>query len=305
MSFLSSSSASKRPCIIWAIDPFEMVSEPVAANVRYLANWVSNFNIEIQPTYVLSTSLRRVDEAASITRSQAKEALTFYLDGLKIKNLRAPKIIVTTEKSREQSIKLLLAFANDSGALLVAASSHGRSGLERLVYGSFAEEILKEAAIPTLFLTHFTSPLQESTILPSVLFPTDFTTKSKNAFGLLVGFAKTTGCEVTILHTLLYPIAATIGEGVCMPDNYLKDTEIWATEQSRTLIEFASEHGVQAHFLIKDGGIGVMSGKPILEVVGSAAYEALRADRFPVLIYGPNAVAGAPAMKNGPRAKAG
>jgi nucleotide-binding universal stress UspA family protein len=44
----------------------------------------------------------------------------------------------------------IVEFARDSGADLIAMSTHGRSGIARLVLGSVAEQVLRSAEIPVI-----------------------------------------------------------------------------------------------------------------------------------------------------------
>ena len=46
----------------------------------------------------------------------------------------------------------IVAAARESRADLIAMTTHGRSGLTRLVFGSMAEAVLRRAAIPVLML---------------------------------------------------------------------------------------------------------------------------------------------------------
>ena len=76
---------------------------------------------------------------------------------------------LTTETICEigSAAESILQFANDKGVDLIVMSSHGRSGLNRWVYGSVAERIMSQAPCPTLILNarHPTSPESPEKIL--------------------------------------------------------------------------------------------------------------------------------------------
>ena len=46
----------------------------------------------------------------------------------------------------------IVAAAREAGADLIAMSTHGRGGLGRLIFGSVAEAVLREAEIPVLLM---------------------------------------------------------------------------------------------------------------------------------------------------------
>jgi nucleotide-binding universal stress UspA family protein len=48
----------------------------------------------------------------------------------------------------------IVAAARDAGADLIAMSTHGRSGLGRLLFGSVAEQVLRHADVPVLMIRH-------------------------------------------------------------------------------------------------------------------------------------------------------
>lgn len=46
----------------------------------------------------------------------------------------------------------IVSFARSHKAYMIAMSTHGRSGLSRLVFGSVADQVMREAGIPVLLL---------------------------------------------------------------------------------------------------------------------------------------------------------
>jgi nucleotide-binding universal stress UspA family protein len=74
-----------------------------------------------------------------------------YLAPLAVE-LRNRGVRVETLVRRGQPAEEILAAAREKGADLVAMSTHGRSGLGRLVFGSVAEAVLRRAAVPVFLL---------------------------------------------------------------------------------------------------------------------------------------------------------
>lgn len=63
-------------------------------------------------------------------------------------NLGGRGVRVTTDARHGETVTELLAAARDAGADLIALTTHGRSGLGRLLFGSVAEAVLRQANLP-------------------------------------------------------------------------------------------------------------------------------------------------------------
>ena len=74
-----------------------------------------------------------------------------YLAPLAVE-LRNRGVRVETRVRRGQPADEIVGAIRDEGADLVAMSTHGRSGLGRLVFGSVAEAVLRRAAIPVFLM---------------------------------------------------------------------------------------------------------------------------------------------------------
>ena len=66
--------------------------------------------------------------------------------------LRNKGVRVVTEVRGGDPAQEIVAAARDAGADLIAMSTHGRGGLGRLIFGSVAEAVLREAKIPVLLM---------------------------------------------------------------------------------------------------------------------------------------------------------
>jgi nucleotide-binding universal stress UspA family protein len=66
--------------------------------------------------------------------------------------LRAKGVRVTTHVRRGEAVDEILAGARAAGADLIAMTTHGRSGLGRLLFGSVAESVLRHAEIPVFLM---------------------------------------------------------------------------------------------------------------------------------------------------------
>lgn len=66
--------------------------------------------------------------------------------------LRRQGVRVTTDARYGEPVPELMAAARESGADLIAMTTHGRSGFGRLLFGSIAEAVLRQAEIPVLMV---------------------------------------------------------------------------------------------------------------------------------------------------------
>lgn len=90
-----------------------------------------------------------VDEL-SVRQGNAQEYLEELVRRLTAKGIRAQTRVRTGDPTRE-----ILAAVGEEQADLIAMTTHGRSGLGRLLFGSVAEALLRSAPVP-IFLMRMT-----------------------------------------------------------------------------------------------------------------------------------------------------
>ena len=90
-------------------------------------------------------------EAASEALKAEREGARSYLEGV-AGRLKAQKIKVSTEVVEGGAGDTIVECAHHHGMDLIAMSTHGRSGLLRLVFGSVADQILRQAGTPVLLI---------------------------------------------------------------------------------------------------------------------------------------------------------
>jgi nucleotide-binding universal stress UspA family protein len=66
--------------------------------------------------------------------------------------LRAKAVRVQTMVRRGEPAQEILAGAREAGADLIAMTTHGRSGLGRLLFGSVAEAVLRQSEVPVFLM---------------------------------------------------------------------------------------------------------------------------------------------------------
>jgi nucleotide-binding universal stress UspA family protein len=67
-------------------------------------------------------------------------------------NLRKDGVLVTTDVRHGEPVAEIVAAAGKTETDLIAMTTHGRSGFGRLLFGSVAEAVLRQAKIPVLMM---------------------------------------------------------------------------------------------------------------------------------------------------------
>ena len=99
------------------------------------------------PPDVIEGSRHVIVEDPETSRIDAEE----YLAPVAVE-LRKQGVRVRTQVRRGQPAEEIVAAARDTGADLIAMTTHGRSGLGRLLFGSVAEAVLRESRLPVFLM---------------------------------------------------------------------------------------------------------------------------------------------------------
>ncbi len=103
--------------------------------------------------------------------------------------------VITDETQSPDIAAHIIQTAQDDQSDLIVMSSHGRSGMQRWVYGSVAERVLSAAPCPVLALRNAASPRR-------VLISLDRSPLSEQALRPGLDVAHSLGCDVTLLHII-------------------------------------------------------------------------------------------------------
>jgi nucleotide-binding universal stress UspA family protein len=102
--------------------------------------------LEPVPPVMLEGVRRMVEDVAS-RRRDAEEYLAPIAAAL-----RARGVDVSWQVRRGRPAEEILAAACESSADLIAMATHGRTGLGRLLFGSVAEAVLRQAPVPVFMI---------------------------------------------------------------------------------------------------------------------------------------------------------
>lgn len=294
--------------VLWAIYPTIDEAGPEVDSLKDLEDWAASLMLSIQPVYAMSP-------ASSQPHSVAAAAAQSYLRRIGATRFLPPVILDLTSNAPLDRIQELDRLAAEVGSPCIAVFSHGRSGLPRWVMGSFSETLLLHSRYPVLFLSHARAPAVAASQVGQVLFATDFSDLSWQAFLHFTHITEGGPVEITLFHSVCLPnsvLDSNLAGAVVIPANYLPSQMAWAEQESNRWIERARAQGLTVRLTLSEDGIGPDVVERILHAAesagaqlivmasnhgaiksffaGSVATGVFRASRYPVWIYGPCAL---------------
>ena len=296
--------------IIWAIDPYEKKAKPSPKALKYLSEMAKKSGCDIRPVFIYQFPRGFFQTAPMLTDVQKVIRTTRdYIENLGIHAVCSPEVIFTQIEEASGKLNELLKFAKENNAAWIVATSNGRTGLKRMIFGSFAENLLLKSPWPVLFLRNCGKIKRNTT-----LFPTDFSTNSHRAYQSFLRAARLFKTDIVLFHSYGMPYLASspgAASGI-VPPNFFKDLESDAKKTANEWIAEAKLEGVKVSFLLKNIGMSFVDKQEIVKaaqkskasmiamvstsklrdriLLGSPAYDVFRANKFPVWMYGPKAV---------------
>lgn len=237
--------------VILAVDTFDKDIGFHASLFDYLKNWVKNLKTDVLPVYVC-------DEDAILQVSLPDIFQEF-----------APLSILRCGKGRRKEADVLLDYAEQQGASILAFLSQGKRKNEGAPFGSFAGEIIQRSDKPLLFLGD--SGLLSRDANGKVLFMTDFSDQSFHAFEILLSQLQIQTPEIIVFRALLLPSLKTTGQ---VYDNALSllPKSYWATEERKAqvrgerFVEAAERFGCRSRVLVQSQVVSISEAiKKVIE----------------------------------------
>lgn len=181
--------------ILLATD-FSPVSEKAASYARALA---LNFRSSVDIAHVFDPSLvtSSLETVLGKTVKQRRRIATLGLERLQ-KDFAAAGVEARSSmpEGHPPHVALLKA-ARQLDTDLIVAGTHSRSGLERLVLGSVAEQLIREAACPVLTVgPHAKQPADGPLVFRTMVYATDFSPKAAKAAVFALSFAQDSGAHL-------------------------------------------------------------------------------------------------------------
>lgn len=316
--------------IIWAVDPFEAGDEGKESALRrrsisLLRTWAERAPVEIEAVYLLSPLELNIAVDIQIPqktllldkyREAAETALDRLASGTGISQITSTQVLIEPSSSLRHSVERIADYAEEKKADFIFVASHGRSGLQRLLLGSFAETLILHSRIPTMVIGGHSK--SETFDLKKIVFATDLGPFSRALFEEAVQDAKQLGCELALFHALPNPVEPVLQSGmyllgggwVPMHQFFAEDAEI-RRKQLTEWAEFAKGQGVSCNWRLeeipgnisdaivdfaKSSGASIVamaaqSGPVASALIGSIVRQVVRQAVIPVLILHPRPTA--------------
>jgi nucleotide-binding universal stress UspA family protein len=180
---------------------------------------------------------------------------------------------------------------------LIVIGTHGRRGLDKLLLGSTAEEILRLSMMPVLLVGPESSVGSEGKVqIRRILYATDFSPESKPAMHYAYELAKTWGASLAFLHVAedvwKEPLSTRMGQAGFFRERLVENN--WAVEEEGIVPEYYVEFGPPAERilevarslpsdLIVVGLRGTNYPRVAAHLPGPVAYDIVTRARCPVL----------------------
>ncbi|HUP56968.1 MAG TPA: universal stress protein, partial [Bdellovibrionota bacterium] len=258
--------------VIWAVDAFEgAANPPVRAAAQLAGRLIEAFQAKVEPVYVLNPAELNLSSEFSVPwvtryRPYAERALTELMKrlGSEFGQFETPHVLVQDSASTARAIETLSDYATACDADLIVVSTHGRSGMKRLLLGSFAETLILKSRVPVAAIgPELASPIAEKP-LSHILFPTDLGDDAKATFYDVVELARQTQAKITLFHAIPHPIEPIVSSGVYLlgggwvpVESYFADETRLRERRAEAWVRWAKQRGVEAEVAIEYRGVSI------------------------------------------------
>jgi len=174
--------------IMFATD-FSPVSRTAAAYARAVAH-----------RYSSAVQITHVTDAVSQDPAQPDPALTTRL-GRMLKDFAGTKAETRLLHTASTPSQTLLEEAQRTQADMIVVGTSSRQGVEKLLVGSTAETIIRNASCPVLTVgPHVLPPKEDPLAFHTILYATDFTPHAAKAAIYALSFAEDCGAHLYLCH---------------------------------------------------------------------------------------------------------
>ncbi len=190
--------------IVWAVDPFTADQGALRSAAWCLRALGKSVPTQVKPVYVPATTYSEFPmfpnpSLIETLKNQGDEALQLILSRIQIPNVQPLHVLTGACLNTRDQVCDLISYARKNHADLIVLSTHGRTGVKRLFLGSFAETLSLLSDVP-LFIVH--PHWRRTPEFKTILFPTDFSPESRNAFSKVLRFAQERRSRVILFHKI-------------------------------------------------------------------------------------------------------
>ncbi len=269
--------------------------------LSYALNLAHRYDAEVYSVNVLPhvTFVEGVQPDPEQIRLLAKQQMTHLTSSEPFRAIRHKELIEEGEVPEVLS-KLIWKYDID----LIVISTGGRKGLEKLLLGSVAEEVFRNAECPVLTVGPHATRWEGDGNLRHIMYATDFGPESVHGLPYAISLAEENRARLTLLHVAPEPgVALPEPQPGALPVLDREQVEAFTEKQLRDLIpeanqlwhapEYKVEFGSPAETIVKTAEtadmivLGVKRPKALTKHLGAGvAYKVACEATCPVLSVG-------------------
>lgn len=175
---------------------FSSVSDKAATYAKALA---LNFRSRVEIVHVFDSSY--VEAILGMSAKERQKLSSEGLETLKQEFIAAGVEATTTLAEGRTAHPVLLQHAADHDVNLIVAGTHSKFGLERLVLGSTAGELIRKAVCPVLTVGPHAKDLGAGPLVfRTIVYATDFSAQAAKAAVFALSFAQDSGAHIYLCH---------------------------------------------------------------------------------------------------------
>lgn len=185
--------------ILFATD-FSSASERACSYAKALA---LNFRSAVEIVHVFDPSkvTTYVEAILGVPVKERQQVISDSLQQLKSEFSAAGVSATTSLPEGHHPQQTILKLSREHDTDLIVAGTHSRWGLERLVIGSTAEELIRQAGCPVLTVGPHAKPAPEGPLVfRSIVYATDFSVEAAKAAVYALSFAQDSGAHLYFCH---------------------------------------------------------------------------------------------------------
>ncbi|MDE3105958.1 MAG: universal stress protein [Acidobacteriota bacterium] len=178
-----------------------------------------------------------------------------------LKRLRTTGVQVNAVMTDGDAGDAILKAIVEHQADVAVLGTHGFSGVERMIFGSVAEQVFRRASCPVLTVGPRTDQGLSAAVGGPVVFATDFQRPMMEAVRYAASYAQASSAALHCLHVLPLPMehserAAAVPQIMTEALHHLLDADAerqtrpvcsiaYGSEISQTIVDYAEEHGAR------------------------------------------------------------
>jgi nucleotide-binding universal stress UspA family protein len=120
--------------------------------------------------------------------------------------IKAPAVPVAVRVVDGPPGSRIVEAAADWKADVVVVGTHGRTGLNRVLVGSVAEQVLQLAPCPVITVRPLPRVWAPGRPLARLVYPTDFSPPARRAWPWARAVAEASGAEIDLVHVMMEPV---------------------------------------------------------------------------------------------------